>query len=367
MSSEHQKCMERALELAEMGRGFTSPNPMVGAVIAKNGRIIAEGYHRRFGDAHAEVVALQAAGDAAKGSTMYVTLEPCCHHGKTPPCTRAITDAGISKVVMAMQDPNPLVAGKGRTELENAGIEVESGLLMKRAAKLNEWFAKFTTTGTPFFVAKAAMTLDGKIATWKRDSRWITSEQSRNYVHWVRSGIDAIMIGSGTVEIDDPMLTTRRVEGDGRDAIRIIVDGNARMSPSRQVLNIQSTAPTIVAVKKSAPADRKSALRATGADLIEIEPKHDKIDLTELAKELGSRGIASVMIEGGGGLLGAAFEVGIIDKVLFFVAPKIFGGKDAPTPVEGQGVETVDQAIRLSDISINRFGDDILIEGYVVK
>ena len=367
MSIDPEKYMQRALELAETGRGFTSPNPMVGAVIVKNGRIIAEGYHRRFGAPHAEVSAIEAAGDAVSDSTMYVTLEPCCHHGKTPPCTRAIMDAGISKVVMAMEDPNPQVAGKGRAELENAGIEVESGLLEERAKKLNEWFAKFATTGIPFFTAKAAMTLDGKIATREGDSRWITGEQARNYVHWLRSGIDAIMVGSGTVETDDPMLTTRVAEGNGRDAIRVVVDGDAKLSPKRRVFGLQSSAPTIVAVKTTAPANRKSALLAAGAELIEIGPKSDKIDLVKLAKELGNRNIASVMIEGGGGLLAAAFEAGIIDKALFFIAPKIFGGKGAPTPVEGAGAGRVAEAIHLDNTRTRRIGDDILIEGYVVK
>ncbi len=359
--------MERALELAEKGRGFTSPNPLVGAVIVKNGRIVAEGFHRRFGEAHAEVVALEKAGDEARESTMYVSLEPCCHHGKTPPCTLAIKDAGIARVIMAMEDPNPLVAGKGRAELEGAGIVVESGLLDERARKLNESFIKFTTTGLPFFIAKAAMTLDGKIATRAGDSHWVTGEQAREHVHWLRAGVDAIMVGSGTVETDDPLLTTRAAEGDGRDAVRILVDGDAKLSPGQRVFNLQSSAPTISVVKTTASADRKKALCEAGVELIEIEPKNGKIDLASLAKVLGERKIASVMIEGGGGLLAAAFEAGIVDKVLFFVAPKIFGGKDAPTPVDGQGAGTVSEAIRLDNLSTRQIGNDILIEGYVVK
>jgi diaminohydroxyphosphoribosylaminopyrimidine deaminase/5-amino-6-(5-phosphoribosylamino)uracil reductase len=367
MSLEPKQYMERALQLAEMGRGLTSPNPLVGAVIVKDGRLVAEGFHRHFGGAHAEVEALQHAGEAARGSTMYVTLEPCCHHGKTPPCTRAILEAGIARVVMAMEDPNPLVAGKGRAELERAGIQVEFGLLADGARKLNEWFVKFATTGTPFFIAKAAMTLDGKIATREGDSRWITGQQARDHVHWLRSGVDAVMVGSGTVEADDPMLTTRAAGGNGRDAARIIVDGEARLSAGHRVFSMQSTAPTLVVVKTTAPPERKAALRAAGAELIETEPKHDKTDLAELARILGKRNIASVMIEGGGGLLAAALEAGIVDKVLCFVAPKIFGGKDAPTPVEGPGVSKVSEAVHLRDISTRRIGDDVLIEGYVVK
>jgi diaminohydroxyphosphoribosylaminopyrimidine deaminase/5-amino-6-(5-phosphoribosylamino)uracil reductase len=364
----HEEYMARALELAEKGRGFTSPNPMVGAVVVKDGRVVAEGYHQRFGEAHAEVNALRQAGETARGATLYVTLEPCCHFGKTPPCTRAVIEAGVTKVVMAMEDPHPLVAGKGRAELERAGILVESGLLEGRARRLNEWFSKYATTGMPFFTAKAAMTLDGKIATRTGHSRWITGEAAREYVHWLRGGVDAVMVGSRTVEADDPMLTTRLRRGaieNGRDAVRVIVDGDARSSPDRKVFSLKSSAPTLVAVKTTAAAERKRALRDAGADVIEIGPRGDKVDLVQLAQILGKRNIASVLIEGGGGLLAAALEAGIIDKVLFFVAPKIIGGKDAPTPVEGLGVERMDEALRLENVSTRQFGDDILIEGYI--
>ncbi len=365
MTTESEKHMERALELAELGRGSVSPNPMVGAVIVKGGRVIAEGYHKRFGAPHAEVEALRAATDDVRGAAMYVTLEPCCHHGKTPPCTRAVIEAGIGKVVMAMVDPSPHVGGRGRVELIEAGIEVEAGLMQDRAAKLNEAFVKFITTGLPFFIAKAAMTLDGKIATRTGNSKWITGEPARARVHALRSGVDAVMVGSGTVEADDPMLTTRTASGAGRDSIRIIVDGDARMSPDRRVLSCKSSAPTIVAVKTTAPAERKSILAGAGADVIEIEPKYDKVDLNALAKKLGERNITSVLIEGGGGLLAAAFEAGLVDKALFFIAPKIVGGKDAPTPVEGVGFATIDEAIRLSDVSVEKIGADVLIEGMV--
>lgn len=367
MAPDREKHMELALELAEQGRGFVSPNPLVGAVIVKDGSIIAKGFHRRFGGPHAEVEALRAAGADVRGSTMYVTLEPCCHHGKTPPCTRAIIDAGIARIVMAMEDPNPVVAGKGRAELEAAGIEVESGLLGERAKKINESFLKFATTGLPFFIAKAAMTLDGKIATRTGDSRWITGDDARNHVHWLRAGVDAVMVGSGTVEADDPLLTTRRAPGNRRDAVRIIVDGDARVSPESRVFGMESPAPTLVAVKTDAPPGRKAALAAAGAQLIEIEPRRGKMDLAKLAKRLGEREITSVMIEGGGGLLAAAFEAGIIDKALFFIAPKIFGGKDAPTPVEGPGAGKVGEAIRFADLSAQKIGEDILIEGYVKR
>jgi diaminohydroxyphosphoribosylaminopyrimidine deaminase/5-amino-6-(5-phosphoribosylamino)uracil reductase len=367
MALDSEKYMERALELAERGRGYVSPNPMVGAVIVKDGRVIGEGYHRRFGQAHAEIEALEAATEDVRGATMYVTLEPCCHFGKTPPCSRATIDAGIGKVIIAMEDPNPQVGGKGRAELLEAGIEVESGLLENQARRLNESFIKFATTGLPFVIAKAAMTLDGKIATRTGHSQWITGEQAREHVHWLRAGVDAVIVGSGTAEADDPRLTTRTASGNGRDAVRIIVDGDAKTSPDRQMFSIHSTAPTLVAVKMTAPAERKSALAAAGAELLEIEPKNDKVDLNALTTKLAERNIASVMIEGGGGLLAAAFDAGIIDKALFFIAPKIVGGQEAPTPVGGTGVATVDEAIRLRDLSVERIGDDVLLEGYVVK
>ncbi len=367
MKRDSEKYMERALELSEGGRGYVSPNPLVGAVIVKDGAVIGEGFHRRFGGPHAEVEAFGSASVDVRGATMYVTLEPCRHHGKTPPCTRAIIEAGVARVVMAMEDPHPLVAGKGRAELEGAGIAVESGVLEDRARKLNESFVKHATTGLPFFIAKAAMTLDGKIATCTGDSRWITGEEARGHVHWLRAGVDAVMVGSGTVEADDPLLTTRDASGNGRDAIRIIVDGGARTSPERSIFGVTSPAQTLVAVRKDAPPERKSALAAAGAELIEIEPKCGKVDLAILAKTLGERGIGSVMIEGGGGLLAAAFEAGIIDKALFFIAPKIFGGQDAPTPVEGPGIEKVADAIHLTELSTRRIGEDILIEGYVKR
>jgi diaminohydroxyphosphoribosylaminopyrimidine deaminase/5-amino-6-(5-phosphoribosylamino)uracil reductase len=352
MALEPEEYMERALDLAEQGRGYVSPNPMVGAVIVKDGTVIGQGYHRRYGEAHAEIEALRDATGDVSGATMYVTLEPCCHYGKTPPCTKATIEAGIGKVVMAMEDPHQRVAGKGRTELVEAGIEVESGLLEDRARKMNESFVKFATTGLPFVIAKAAMTLDGKIATRTGHSQWITGEPARERVHWLRAGVDAVMVGSGTAEADDPRLTTRTASGNGRDAVRIVVDGDAKTSPDRQVFSLQSSAPALLAVKTTAPAERKSALAAA---------------LGALAKKLAERNIASVMIEGGGGLLAAAFDAGIVDKALFFVAPRIVGGKEAPTPVEGVGFATVDEAIRLRDLSVERIGDDILIEGYVVK
>jgi diaminohydroxyphosphoribosylaminopyrimidine deaminase/5-amino-6-(5-phosphoribosylamino)uracil reductase len=365
MYSPPQAFMERALELAERGRGFTSPNPMVGAVIVKDGKIIGEGYHQRYGAAHAEVAAMENATESVRGSTLYVTLEPCCHYGKTPPCTDALIRAGTAKVVMAMEDPNPLVSCKGKSALEGAGIEVETGLMAGAAERLNEWYVKYIKTKLPFFIAKTAMTLDGKIATRSGDSRWITGEKAREYVHWLRAGVDAVMVGSGTIRADDPLLTTRTASGNGRNAARIIIDGDASISTGARVLKVQSTAPTIVVVKTSAPLERKKALEKAGAEILEVEPLINRVDLRRLAAILGSRKIANVMIEGGGGLLAAAFEAGIIDKVLVFVAPKIFGGKDAPSPVEGLGAAKVAEAFRIKNLSVRMMGEDALLEGYV--
>lgn len=362
---ELEEHMAHALRLAACGRGYTSPNPMVGAVIVKNGRVIAEGFHQRYGGPHAEAAALEAATEPVDGATLFVTLEPCCHYGKTPPCTDAIIRAGIAKVVIAMEDPNPIVSCKGKRLLEESGIKVESGILGDAAVRLNEWYVKFITTGRPFFTAKAAMTLDGKIATRTGGSRWVTSEEARKYVHWLRAGVDAVMVGSGTVKADDPLLTTRLDAGNGRDATRIIIDGDAAVSPESRVFKLSANSRTVVVVKTTAADNRKSLLLKAGAELIEIEPVNGKIDLGQLAKVLGSRGIASVMIEGGGGLLAAAFDAGIVDKVLFFIAPKIFGGKDAPTPVEGFGIAEVADAIKIQDFTARMIGEDILIEGYV--
>lgn len=358
--------MTRALELAQLGRGFTSPNPMVGAVIVKTGKIIAEGYHEKYGAAHAEAAALKRATESPRGSTLYVTLEPCCHHGKTPPCTDAIIRAGIARVVMAMDDPNPLVSCRGKRILQEAGIHVETGVCADAAMQLNEWYVKFISTKLPFFIAKAAMTLDGKIATRLGDSKWVTGEKARDYVHWLRAGVDAVMVGSGTVKADDPMLTTRTAAGTGRDAIRIVVDGNASISPDSRVLTVRSAAaPTIVVVKTSAMPEKRAALRNAGAELIEIEPVNDRVDLKRLAALLGERKIASIMIEGGGGLLAAALEAGIVDKLLFFIAPKIFGGRDAPSPVDGTGIAKVADAFRIRNLSTQMIGEDVLLEGYV--
>ncbi len=351
--------MQRALELAARGRGRTSPNPMVGCVVVRDGAIIGEGWHERAGEPHAEVMALRHAPDVS-GATIYVTLEPCAHHGKTPPCVDLLKARKPRRVVAAMQDPNPKVAGKGIEALRAAGVEVEVGVLEPEAQRLNEAFVKHITTGLPFVIAKCAMTLDGKIATRTGDSKWVTGETARAHVHKLRNEVDAILVGSRTVMLDDPSLTTRLSEGDTRDPIRVIVDADEYLGPDRKVFNLQSDAPTWVAVAEGRTSE--------GADqVIEIPRALGGIDFWALMRELGKRNIMTVLIEGGGSTHASAFEAGIVDKVMFFVAPKIVGGREAITAVEGRGVEFMSEAIALRDMKTTAIGEDILIEAYVVK
>jgi len=360
--------MKKALELAARARGRTSPNPMVGAVIVKDGCIVGEGYHERAGLPHAEVVALEQAGELAKGATLYVTLEPCCHWGRTPPCTRAIIRSGIKKVIVATLDPNPLVSGKGVDELRRNGIEVEIGLMEEEARKLNEFFFKHITTGLPFVILKIAMSLDGKIATATGESRWITSPQSRRMVHGLRDQVDAVMVGIGTVLKDDPQLTTRLPEGEGKDPIRVILDSYARTPPTARVINPRSSAPTIIATTTKADGGKIKALREAGAEVVILnEDEEGRVDLKSLMEYLGGRSIQSLLVEGGSEVAGSMLMKGFVDKVMFFIAPKIIGGADAPTPIGGMGVRRLSEAITLKEVEVKRIGPDILIQGYVER
>lgn len=359
--------MERALELARMGIGHTNPNPLVGAVIVKDGRIIGEGYHEFYGGPHAEVNAFKNAVEDVKGAVMYVTLEPCSHYGKTPPCAKAIIEKGIKKVIIGLQDPNPLVAGKGIEILMENGIEVETGVLEEEGKRLNEVFFKYITTGLPFCIMKTAMTLDGKIATGTGDSKWITGEHSRRYVHMLRNRTAGIMVGIGTVLADDPMLNTRLEDGGGRDPIRIILDSSARIPLDAKVLNLDSKASTIIAATERADRDKIKALEERGAEIIITPLKDNEVDLSFLMKALGEKKIDSILIEGGSKINYAALEAGIVDKVNAFIAPKIIGGDNAKTPVGGEGRTFMKDAVNLRDIQVYRFGNDIMIEGYIIK
>lgn len=361
----NEKYMRRALELAENGAGFTNPNPLVGAVIVRDGRIIGEGYHPVYGGNHAEVEALLNAGTDVSGATMYVTLEPCAHYGKTPPCVDAIIQKNIKKVVIGLKDPNPLVSGRGIEILGANGIEVVTGVLEKECQKINEVFLKYITTGRPFCILKAAMTLDGKIASVSGDSKWITNELSRQYVHKLRHRVSAIMVGIGTVLVDDPSLTARIQNREAKDPTRIIVDSSARIPLNAKVLHLESSVKTIIATTEKADKNKLRILREMGAEIIITQVKSGGVDLKSLMEELGDRKIDSVLLEGGSDLNYSALEEGIVDKINMFIAPKMIGGSKAKTPIGGLGKASMAEAIAIQNIEIYRFGDDMMIEGYV--
>lgn len=361
------KFMERAIELAKLGIGFTSPNPLVGAVIVKEDKIIGEGYHEIYGGHHAEINTFKNATQDVKGATMYVTLEPCSHYGKTPPCAEAIVKSGISKVIIGMKDPNPLVAGRGIKILKSNGIEVITGVLEDEMKKLNEIFIKYITTKEPFCILKTAMTLDGKIATKTGDSKWITNEESRNYVHEIRHSVSGIMVGIGTILKDNPSLTTRIKDINGKDPIRIIVDTYGRTPLDSKVLNNKSKSKTIIATTEKANPGIINKFKERNAEVLIIPIKNNKVDIKYLIKLLGEKGIDSILLEGGGTLNYSALNEGIIDKVISFIAPKIIGGKDAKTPVEGEGKTYINDCFNLENINLLRFNKDIVIEGYLRK
>jgi diaminohydroxyphosphoribosylaminopyrimidine deaminase/5-amino-6-(5-phosphoribosylamino)uracil reductase len=355
--------MRQALAIAQYATGRTSPNPLVGAVIVKDGRIVGQGWHRQAGTPHAEIHALAQAGDLAKDATIYVTLEPCSHYGRTGPCADALIAAGIKKAVVAMTDPNPLVAGNGLHKLRTAGIEVVEGILAAEAAKQNEVFIKWISTGLPFGILKTAMSLDGKIAAYTGHSKWITGPAARELVHQLRNTYDAILVGIGTVLADNPELTTRLPQG-GKNPVRIIVDSLARTPLTANVVTDRQ-ASTIIAVGESAPVDRIEALRSQGAEVLVLETTPAGVNLRQLFTVLGERRIASVLIEGGATINAAALSANLIDKMYAFIAPKIIGGKTAPGPVGGTGVAAADQAVALEDVVTEAVGTDILISGYL--
>ena len=357
--------MRRALDLAARARGRTSPNPMVGAVLVKDGAVIGEGFHAFAGSDHAELEALREAESAAAGATLYVTLEPCCHFGRTPPCVDRIIQAGVRRVVAACEDPNPAVSGKGFAALRAAGLTVDVGVLEQDATRLNEAFFAYIRTGRPFVILKAAASLDGKIATQTGDSRWITGESARQHVHHLRNEVDAVLVGIGTILRDDPMLTTRLGTPDQRDPARVVVDNLARLPLRSQVINRASTAPTIVAVSAMAPRTRLDALEREGVQVLVVPGSPRRVSLARLMEALGKMGFLSVMIEGGAEINASALQDGIVDKLLLFLAPILIGGKSTPTAVGGEGIETLRQATRVRDVQIERFGEDILIQGYV--
>lgn len=351
--------IKRTIALAARAKGMTSPNPLVGALIVRNGKIISEGNHKKVGTPHAEVIAIDNARERVEGATLYVSLEPCCHKDKrTPPCTEKIISSGIKKVVISMTDPNPKVSGKGIEELKNAGIEVISEVLEEKAKELNESYIKYITTGMPFVILKVAMTLDGKIATPEGESKWITGDRARRMVHRLRGSIDAVMTAIGTVKADDPLLTAR-VKG-GKTPKRIIIDPNLEIPLNANVLKVPPE--TIVITKYR--SSKSNNLEKSG---IKIIYSKEKLEVNWLMKMLGEMEITSIFIEGGSSLNAYALKAGIVDKVMFFIAPKIIGGKESFPAVGGKSFKRLKEAYRLKDTKIKRIGEDFLIEGYIQK
>lgn len=352
--------MRMALAEAAKGRGLVEPNPQVGAVIVKDEKVIAKGHHGKFGGPHAEVEAIRAAGADAAGATLYVNLEPCAHQGKTPPCADAAVEAGIGEVVSAMGDPNPLTSGKGYEKLRAAGISFSEGVLEEEAIRLNAPYLKLVAEGIPYVTAKWAMSLDGRIATTKGDSKWISCEQSRDRVHELRGFMDAVLVGIGTVLADDPLLTAR---GRGpRTPARIVADSRARTPLDCTLLRTLDEGKVIIATAADAPEDKLEQLRKKGVDVIVTSPQ-GRVNIKELFTHLGGMQMTNVLVEGGGVILGTLFDEDLIDAVKVFVSPKIIGGSDAPGPAIGRGVDLMNEALSLKQISVERIGEDVLIEG----
>lgn len=358
--------IERAVALAERGRGMVSPNPLVGAVVVSaDGRVVGEGWHEGSGRPHAEVVALREAGEAAIGSTLYTSLEPCNHFGRTPPCTRAIVEAGIARVVAAMRDPNPVVDGGGFDELRSSGVAVREGLLVDEAARQNEAFIKHVRTGLPFVVWKMAASLDGKVAARDGSSRWITGEAARADVHRLRAWSDAIVVGAGTALVDDPSLTVREPGYRGRPPLRVLVDARGRVPATGDLFD--GAAPTLVATTDLASAERRAEWSEAGAEVSIYEVEGEGVPLAELVADLGKRDVQGVLLEGGPTLAFSAVEEGVVDKVVVYLAPKLIGGTEAPTVLGGRGFVPIASAVRLRVRSFDSVGDDLRVEADVLR
>ncbi len=351
------KYMQRAIELAKKGMGFTNPNPLVGAVIVKNNTIIGEGYHEYYGGLHAERNAIKNATESVIGADIYITLEPCSHFGKQPPCTHAIAEAGIKNVYIGSSDPNPLVSGKGIDYLRNHGINVETGILKSECDAINTIFFHYITTKRPYVIMKTAMSIDGKTASFTGNSKWITNEQSRNNVHCTRKRVAAIMVGINTVIADNAMLNCRCENP--HNPVRVICDSNLRIPLDSAIIKTAKAIPTIIATV-SDDSDKIKKLKAMGADV--ITTSGDRVELTELITELGERKIDSILVEGGAELHYSMLEAGLVDKLQVYIAPKIIGGVNAKPVVGGKGVELVRDAYEFKNPEITMFGDDILIE-----
>jgi diaminohydroxyphosphoribosylaminopyrimidine deaminase/5-amino-6-(5-phosphoribosylamino)uracil reductase len=356
--------MQRALALAEQGRGHVEPNPLVGAVVVREGHTVGEGWHQRYGEAHAEVHALNAAGEAARGATLYVTLEPCCHHGKTPPCTDAVLRAGVRRVVAAMSDPFPQVSGKGTARLREAGVEVEVGLCEAEARRLNAPYLKLLATGRPYVHAKWAMSLDGKIATHTGDSRWISDEASRRRVHTLRGRMDAIIVGRGTVEKDDPLLTAR--PPGTRTPARVVLSRKGSLRPTSQLVQTASEAPVLVAASGPPEAAQVRELTSYGCEVLCLPESDELAMILALLDELGRRRMTNVLVEGGAAVLGSFRDAGAIDEVHVFLAPLLVGGT-GPTPMAGRGVERIAEAWPVAEWHVEMIERDVLLHGWMKR
>jgi len=356
--------MNMALAEAERGRGAVEPNPLVGAVLVREGRVVGLGHHGRFGGPHAEVMALRNAAAAARGATLYVTLEPCCHHGKTPPCTDAILQAGVAKVVAAIRDPFPRVAGGGLAILRSAGVPVDLGLQAGAAADLNAPYLKRVTTGLPYITAKWAMTLDGKTAVASGDSQWISAPGSRSLVHQLRGRMDAILVGIGTVLADDPQLTAR--PAGPRTAARVVLDSKALLPLNSRLVQTAHEVPVLVAVSQQAPADRRQALEVRGCEVV-VFPGESRVPIMPLLAELGQRGMTNVLVEGGGKVLGSFLAAGQVDEVEAYIAPVLEGGDHPHTPARGRGVLRMGDAARLQNVAYSEVAGDMRVRGIVAQ
>jgi diaminohydroxyphosphoribosylaminopyrimidine deaminase / 5-amino-6-(5-phosphoribosylamino)uracil reductase len=360
-ASDDARYMSRALELAARGEGLVEPNPMVGCVVVRDGQIVGEGWHERFGGAHAEVNALRAAAENANGATLYVTLEPCCHTGKTPPCTDAIIAAGIARVVAAIADPFPKVDGGGFAALRSAGIECNTGNMESEAREVVAPYLKLIKTGVPWVIAKWAMTLDGKLATRTGNSQWITGEAARTKVHELRGRVDAIVIGSGTARVDDPLLTAR--PSGPRSALRVVVDSTASLDLDGQLVRSARSTPVLVAIGRHADHAKRSALEHAGVEVLPLAGESHSERIVQLLSELGRRQCTNVLVEGGSRLLGSLFDLRAIDEVHAFIAPTLIGGELAPSPVGGAGLALMAEALCLHHSAIEMVGTDVHVRG----
>lgn len=354
--------MRRAIALAKKGGGFVHPNPLVGCVVVKDGQVIAEGYHEKYGEFHAERNALTRCKADTTGATLYVTLEPCCHYGKTPPCTDIIIEKGIAKVFVGILDPNPLVAGKGVKILQDAGIEVVSGLCEDEIREMNKVFLKYITTKRPYVIMKTAMTLDGKIAAHTGDSKWVTNAESRKAVHALRSELAGVVVGINTVLADDPMLNCR-LDGRCHQPVRIVVDSKLRIPMNSQLVKTAKEYRTIIATSQAVISTE--ALISKGIEIVFCASNDNHVDINDLMDKLGAMGIDSLLLEGGGTLNAAFLEAGCVDELWAFIAPKIIGGAAAKTPVSGKGIDLMSEAINLHNIEIQNINGDILIKGKI--